>query len=716
MVSKNKRQGRKRQTRLAFTPIPSSSPQAAKDESQIQGRTASVKVDSSPIPIKKGKTKGEDLGSSSTKPSADLTDTSANALATPMRSSQFGFLGRRSSRQMGFGNEAYLDDSDSDDDQHQAAIIPSLGPFEGEIYPMALESSDDNEELDHISSSQPRKRRGQPAVISSHDKSDSSRSQPKKKLKNEKKNKNKKGKGRQPRKNSPKGKTTSRSRTRVQPVSALLISELDESNYEVVPPSKRRRSSRLQTQPEAIVVNGEDDDIGSPSKRRRIIRHPQSQSLLGSSHSSSDEDMPISSATRRIRRRIRPKIPEPLTESDSSDSLEVVSGRNLKPRAQLSSPLNSKRRQEVEDLKEDLLDLQDSDSGIDTTSRSRRDQKEKRKAQLELLRKRRAGQKVEIPALHLGECSDHDGIPDHSDHTGETDDTNLQSDAAEAVGDRELLPDGEEQEDDDFIVDDEEDHLGVPTELPFEFSLQSRKKTEEYFKDVVEWMVQNKLNPAFARDDQVYRLAFNKVDDVARGFAGSKFSSSAWKADFIKALKARPDMIIRDTDQAEKFDQHCQACGRKGHPAGLAINFRGKAYHRDSLEEVTDDEDEDDDEIAEDRQSYDSEGNALPPENQEFLVGRHCKANAEMTHTLTHWKHHLNSWVLDWLDGEGHLTADKTMEREGWNRKKRFRYANEVVDTMERTRQMKDLWRDFKLQIEAAREAKVRNIEFAAIE
>ena len=38
--------------------------------------------------------------------------------------------------------------------------------------------------------------------------------------------------------------------------------------------------------------------------------------------------------------------------------------------------------------------------------------------------------------------------------------------------------------------------------------------------------------------------------------------------------------------------------------------------------------------------------------------------------------------------------------------KKRREYANEVVDSWENSRQIKDLYRDFKNQLESAREAK----------
>ena len=46
---------------------------------------------------------------------------------------------------------------------------------------------------------------------------------------------------------------------------------------------------------------------------------------------------------------------------------------------------------------------------------------------------------------------------------------------------------------------------------------------KEHFKDVVEWMVHNKVNPAFARNDPIYRQAFMKVDAEYKGYAQSKY-------------------------------------------------------------------------------------------------------------------------------------------------------------------------------------------------
>ena len=68
----------------------------------------------------------------------------------------------------------------------------------------------------------------------------------------------------------------------------------------------------------------------------------------------------------------------------------------------------------------------------------------------------------------------------------------------------------------------------------------------------------------------------------------------------------------------------CDACNHRKHQPSFAIQFKGKAYHKDTLEEVdqgSDDSenDEDDDETG----SVNSQGHDIPSENKEWFVGRY---------------------------------------------------------------------------------------------
>lgn len=78
-----------------------------------------------------------------------------------------------------------------------------------------------------------------------------------------------------------------------------------------------------------------------------------------------------------------------------------------------------------------------------------------------------------------------------------------------------------------------------------------------------------------------------------------------------------------------------------------------------------------------------------------------------MAHALHHWRYSLNQTVLLWLATDGHLTPEKIVERENMRQKKREKASNKVVDGMEMTGVMRELYKQFKQNLEAARDAKV---------
>lgn len=103
-------------------------------------------------------------------------------------------------------------------------------------------------------------------------------------------------------------------------------------------------------------------------------------------------------------------------------------------------------------------------------------------------------------------------------------------------------------------------------------------------------MVQKKINPAFAMTDDVYRIAFQRLDDFVTGMGGSKFQSSAWTPRFLTSLRTRP-IIQNDRFINNGFEHgHCDACNRSGHPATWEVRFSGNTYDRKTLEEDSDDE------------------------------------------------------------------------------------------------------------------------------
>lgn len=263
---------------------------------------------------------------------------------------------------------------------------------------------------------------------------------------------------------------------------------------------------------------------------------------------------------------------------------------------------------------------------------------------------------------------------------------------------------------DDFVLEDENDKIGVPTEeIPFEFTRHAYKQPKEYFRDVVEWMVHNKLNPAFPRSNALYEMAFMKLEDEVKGRAGSQLISSVWNVDFLRALLARPHIEMTAFPTAEGHP--CDACNRSGHPASTDMKLFGKAYSLETLESLTDESSSDEEQSSRDDDEPDVErdrdGHVLPNKNKRFYLGRQCKAKAALAHTLTHWRFHLNEWVVDYLEDIGHMDDNEVLKRNDMSQKRKTKNANSVVDTMIETGQIDKLWRDFHLCLKEAREKTV---------
>jgi hypothetical protein len=247
-----------------------------------------------------------------------------------------------------------------------------------------------------------------------------------------------------------------------------------------------------------------------------------------------------------------------------------------------------------------------------------------RQRHLEALRRRRAGGKE----AELEQDSD----AEHSDEADSDDESESEvgsqvrqpqfrqqeeSDVESSIADNEDL----DQYEDDFVLEDDDAELGVPStleDLPFEFSRHAYKQLKEYFQDAVEWMVNNKINPAFPRSDPLYEVAFSKLEDEVKGRTGSQLVSSVWNVKFRRALLARPHVEI--TLYPITDNHPCDACNRSKHPASFDMKLYGKAYSLETLEPLSDeDSDEDDEEEGPER---DRDGYSLPDEDTRFYLGR----------------------------------------------------------------------------------------------
>ena len=250
--------------------------------------------------------------------------------------------------------------------------------------------------------------------------------------------------------------------------------------------------------------------------------------------------------------------------------------------------------------------------------------RDKRLRHLEVLRRRRAGLKEDSES-----AADSESGQELNDLDGSSNERidglqgqDIDSDVESAISSNEDL----DRYEDDFVLEDDSTMLGVPTEeIPFEFTRHAYKQPKEYFRDVVGWMVHNCLDPAFPRSDAMYEMAFMKLEDEVKGRAGSQLISSVWSDKFRRSLLARPHIEI--TAFPTEVNHPCDACNRSGHPASSDMKLYGKPYSLKTLEPLTDDTDEEQDEKAsvsenEGGPDRDKDGYALADENVRFFLGK----------------------------------------------------------------------------------------------
>lgn len=490
--------------------------------------------------------------------------------------------------------------------------------------------------------------------------------------------------------------------TASSPADALRIGSPETSGDEYAAvmsrPATRQRATRAVARDEDPFVVADDDDEG-------------------------EEELVISNVTRRSRTKENDfVVNDDEVEYISSDGEMVLATRR-------SSDKHKRRtRREQAEIDDDLKDLQTSDVEEEPThSESRRTrggpvttQRDRNREHFEALRRRRAGEKIpRIPDADEEEIDNDFDEDDGADIEEVTQDMpgqflGFQKRDASSTDDEQQLDDAtEDAGEDDFVIDDENDTRRGHSGIPLQFTSFASSKPKELFIHIVEWLVKNKIAPAFSRLDELYTLSWNKIDDQLKAQAGSRLISSAWNADFKNAILARPEMqveYISSGDDESYLD--CSACNRTNHPARHEFILGGHPYDQNTLEPIDEDDDEKDDgedpsgqneDHHNDKASYDQAGHLLPSTNTKFYLGRFCAANAEMGHKLTHWKYHLNQALLAYLEEQGVLSAEAIVAREKLNKKKREKEAENVVDIMQETGVINEMWRGLQDNLEDAR-------------
>ena len=356
------------------------------------------------------------------------------------------------------------------------------------------------------------------------------------------------------------------------------------------------------------VESGSDLEVVTPSRRRLRPTHSHkgpSRSISKliernekACQSSSEESVLVSSAKRR---RIDRAVPNwHHGDGDDEPSVEIAADlEDLQETGKLATDIR---------LNDAMLtgfkELQDH------RTRSRPTESKHSKA-MAILRQRRANKAASSPVTthnSLNSSADASEISDGC-HANENAGSGKLNDV------RQTLREDLDVSDNEFVTSDDEAPSGDQSalyDMPLEYTRHSHKPLKDHFRDAVEWLVHNKLNAAFSRNDPLYRIAFNRLDDEVKGYSGSKFISSAWAGDFARSLKARPELSYRPTREA-LFEHKCDACNRSGHPATWQLSFPGKVYDRETLEDIADESEED---------SRDVKGNYVPPAEKQYFVGR----------------------------------------------------------------------------------------------
>ncbi|KIV87775.1 hypothetical protein PV11_03297 [Exophiala sideris] len=671
----------KKQTMLQFSPLPSSSPAKEKYSPAIQDRLASVRYQ----------------GARQSPREADTVAGEVGMLPTPEPSSQI--RGR---------NDRY---SEGQEDA-QDSLISSPTP----VRSVNVIEEDDSDEDGLIPSASKRRRlsplKPSTNLTSSPPPRRSARFQPETSS--------------QLREvpiapqSSPTRRESGRLRRRSTRPSVLSPSHSSQSVISVEVPTPPPPTSAISDLGSAETSDEDDRILASmPTSRRRKSKAVADDPFVVSDDHVryvSDEDVPSFRTTKPWRK----------TEDDfvvDDENVEYISSeedarapanrRNVrKPSRSHKPPRTSYRQaeQEQEELEEDLQDLQDSEH--EESSRKTRTrggpvttQRDKAREHFDLLKRRRAGEKVPRVVDSDDEEEEEESEGVDIGFIGRPHEE-IGSDHSSVDTDQESVVEQVEDEDDFIIQEDSTTgRFGRPhPDMPLQFTSFASSNPRDLFPHIIEWLVKNKIAPAFSRDDEVFTLAFDRLEDQVKAQAGSRLISSAWGSDFKRAILARPGMkVVALPGMDEDNMRTCDACNRTNHPARYEFVFSGEPYYKKTLEPVDHSDDEDEEDSHDDGPSYDEDGHILPSVHRRYYLGRFCAANAEMGHKLTHWKYHLNESLMAYLEEQGVLSADAIVARDKMNKKKREKEAENIVDSMEEIGVIGEMWKDFENDLNDAR-------------
>ncbi|KIH92159.1 transcription factor iiic-like protein [Sporothrix brasiliensis 5110] len=512
---------------------------------------------------------------------------------------------------------------------------------------------------------------------------------------------------------------------------AVAISD-DDDDDDDVRPAKRLRRGR---QPSSGSDDSSDDLViltpppkQTPSRLVRSTPAQQQQPTISVSRSARKSG-PRSARQRHMELLRRRRLGEKVTESDLEDSF---SDEEQPRKALYDKDPDHVALSDFEDDDEEAVGKQKEAAGdVEeaepvSVEQMEKDLKRKWKKDKKKKKKEEKRRKAEREQEQEQEQEQFSAIMQlRSQYDAESDDgyDNLR------LGDGEVANEDDEEAEDmaDFIDDSHTGLLGAPDgsdaedeqamlrrEIPLQFTFQAHKPLKSHFKDAIEWLVHRRVNPGgvFAEsDDELYKVAWGRLDREVGGLAQSRFISSVWTPEFYGTLRARPYMDSfnirpsggkKDSIVIPGMDENvCHACGRTNHPASFRVMFSGKAYDSKTLDDIEEADSDEEDEPDDDHVSIDMNGNSLPPTSRQWYVGVVCHSNAETAHDLLHWRRALKDWVEEKLQAD-HLLDQLEGRKKKMKTKKRRTFANNIVDDWEANGTVDSLFRDFSKMLEGA--------------
>ncbi|KAI5840216.1 hypothetical protein DFP73DRAFT_187758 [Morchella snyderi] len=377
-------------------------------------------------------------------------------------------------------------------------------------------------------------------------------------------------------------------------------------------------------------------------------------------------------------------------DDEDEDETVITSARKRKDKGKERAPVVELEKEEEEDLKEDLAFIAPKRQVLSTRTRNAGSTPKLTVFQRKLkeLKAKRAG----ITVITDSESSE-------SPHAALYDTDPSDASGGEVLGEE----DGDNEPryprtDDDldnesWIINDEEDAsiLGHPdNQVPIEYTHRSHQPPRENFKVVCLWMVQYLLNPSYPIDDPISQFAITALDRRLESMGGSVLQSAAWRPEFVRAMRARPDFHSRDCSEGP-LGPTCEACHITGRPAAYVVYFTGARYDLETLDDLSPSDAED---------SEDSAGLEIPAETKVFFVGRYCHERAKLTHMFMHWKKSLRVALEFALKGLGYFDERWQNKAAKMSVEERTRWANQVTEDLEP--QIRDLWYDLKRSLTEA--------------